>query len=77
LVEAATHKEVVAIIRDRSTLALKIRSGGLLPVKEARSHPVHWQIVQVSTCCTHPVHWQIVQAGLIKLTQSIITAQKS
>ncbi len=63
LVEAATHKEVVAIIRDRSTLALKIRSGGLLPVKEARTHPVHWQIVQVSTCCTHPVHWQIVQVS--------------
>jgi hypothetical protein len=47
VVEQATHKEVVAIIRDRATLTLKVRSGGLLPVKEARSHPVHWQIVKV------------------------------
>ncbi len=47
MVEQATHKEVVAIIRDRATLTLKVRSGGLLPVKEARSHPVHWQIVKV------------------------------
>ena len=49
LVEQATHKEVVNIIRDRTNLNLKVRSGGLLPVKEARSHPIHWQIVKVST----------------------------
>ncbi len=57
LVEQATHKEVVSIIRDRSTLALKVRSGGLLPVKEARTHPVHWLIVQVSFSLS--VYWQI------------------
>jgi Na+-transporting methylmalonyl-CoA/oxaloacetate decarboxylase gamma subunit len=49
LVEQATHKEVVSIIKDRTNLNLKVRSGGLLPVKENRSNPIHWQIIKVSS----------------------------
>ena len=39
---AATHKEAVALILGRTRLELKVRSGGLIPVKLSRSDPVTW-----------------------------------
>ena len=45
-VKAATHREAVALILGRSRLELKVRSGGLLPVRLSRSEPVSWQRIR-------------------------------
>ena len=45
-VKAATHREAVALILGRSRLELKVRSGGVLPVRLSRSEPVSWQRIR-------------------------------
>ena len=45
-VKAATHREAVALILGRSRLELKVKSGGLLPVRLSRSEPVSWQRIR-------------------------------
>jgi hypothetical protein len=74
LVEQATHKEVVSIIKDRTNLNLKVRSGGLLPVKENRSNPIHWQIIKVRVSY---IHWQIIKVRDSYLHWQIIKVRDS
>ena len=45
-VKAATHREAVALILGRSRLELKVRSGGLIPVRLNRSEPVSWRRIR-------------------------------
>ena len=44
--KAATHREAVALILGRSRLELKVRSGGLIPVRLNRSEPVSWRRIR-------------------------------
>ena len=41
----ATHKEVVQLISGRDSVRLKVRSAGVIPVKQKRTEPVSWQMV--------------------------------
>ena len=41
----STHREVVSVIQGRPRLQLKVRSGGLIPVRERRQDPVSWRVV--------------------------------
>jgi hypothetical protein len=41
----STHREVVAVMQQRPRLQLKVRNGGLLPVRDRRSEPVSWRVV--------------------------------
>ena len=45
-VKAATHREAVALILGRSRLELKVRSGGLIPVRLNRCEPVSWRRIR-------------------------------
>ena len=47
-VKAATHREAVALILGRSRLELKVRSGGVLPVRLSRADPVSWQRIRTA-----------------------------
>ena len=44
----STHREVVAVIQSRSRVQLKVRSGGLIPVRNRRSEPLSWRVVTPS-----------------------------
>ena len=44
----STHREVVAVIQSRSRVQLKVRSGGLIPVRNRRSEPLSWRVVTQS-----------------------------
>jgi len=45
-VQNATHKEVVSVILSRNKIQLKVRSGGVIPVKKRKSEPVSWQVIK-------------------------------
>ena len=42
----ATHKEVVSVILSRTKIQLKVKSGGVIPVKKRKSEPVSWQVIK-------------------------------
>ena len=44
----STHREVVAVIQSRSRVQLKVRSGGLIPVRNRRNEPLSWRVVTQS-----------------------------
>jgi len=45
-VDQATHREVTNIIKERANIDLKVRSGGVIPIKDEKSQPVSWKIVK-------------------------------
>ncbi|GJQ84792.1 hypothetical protein Trydic_g21191 [Trypoxylus dichotomus] len=44
-VEDAVHKEVLQLISNHTHLTLKVRSVGMIPVKDKRTDPLSWQII--------------------------------
>ncbi|KAK8740435.1 hypothetical protein OTU49_002907 [Cherax quadricarinatus] len=44
-VEQALHREVTAIVQSKSSVVLKIKSTGIIPLKEHRGDPLTWLIV--------------------------------
>ena len=45
-VQNATHKEVVSVILSRNKIQLKVKSGGVIPVKKRKSESVSWQVIK-------------------------------
>ncbi|XP_024085655.1 whirlin [Cimex lectularius] len=52
-VEDATHKEVLHLIQGQPTITLKVKSVGMIPVKENPEDELSWQIVDASNSPTH------------------------
>ncbi|RWS30246.1 pdzk7-like protein [Leptotrombidium deliense] len=53
-IEQAIHEEVIALIKSTPTVTLKVKSVGLIPVKEIQTKNVSWKYVEpVATC---PIH---------------------
>ncbi|KRT85145.1 PDZ domain-containing protein, partial [Oryctes borbonicus] len=44
-VEDAIHKEVLQLISNHTHLTLKVRSVGMIPVKDKKTDPLSWQII--------------------------------
>ncbi|KAK9739139.1 PDZ domain [Popillia japonica] len=44
-VEDAVHKEVLQLISNHTHLTLKVRSVGMIPVKDKKTDPLSWQII--------------------------------
>ena len=57
----STHREVVAVIQSRSRVQLKVRSGGLIPVRNRRSEPLSWRVVTQSERGNSGVTEQLVR----------------
>ncbi|KAL3266404.1 hypothetical protein HHI36_010580 [Cryptolaemus montrouzieri] len=49
-VEDAVHKEVVQLISNQTHLTLKVRSVGMIPVKDKHSDSLSWQIITDNNC---------------------------
>ncbi|KAK7087049.1 Harmonin, partial [Halocaridina rubra] len=44
-VDQAIHKEVTAIVQSKTSIILKVKSAGIIPVKEHRGDPLTWLVV--------------------------------
>ncbi|KAF2902793.1 hypothetical protein ILUMI_03387, partial [Ignelater luminosus] len=51
-IEDAVHKEVLQLISNHTHLTLKVRSVGMIPVKDRCTDPLSWQIISDSTSST-------------------------
>ena len=66
----STHREVVAVIQSRSRVQLKVRSGGLIPVRNRRSEPLSWRVVTQSERGNSGVTEQLVRREVEKVESS-------
>ncbi|XP_065578260.1 harmonin-like isoform X2 [Artemia franciscana] len=54
-VEKAIHREVSSIIKSRATLALKVKSAGMIPIRDKKSDHLSWRIVDSESQGPFPV----------------------
>ncbi|RWS12851.1 pdzk7-like protein [Dinothrombium tinctorium] len=55
-IEHAIHEEVIALIKSASRVVLKVKSVGMIPVKESQATCVSWKCVDRETIPACPVH---------------------
>ncbi|RZF32190.1 hypothetical protein LSTR_LSTR004053 [Laodelphax striatellus] len=51
-VEDATHREVLQLIQGQMNITLKVRSVGMIPVKDSYSDALTWKLVESSSDCS-------------------------
>nr|CAD7393889.1 unnamed protein product [Timema cristinae] len=47
--EDAIHKEVLQLIQNQNQLSLKVRTVGMIPVKDKRNDPLTWRVIEEET----------------------------
>ncbi|XP_022912475.2 harmonin isoform X1 [Onthophagus taurus] len=51
-IEDAVHKEVVQLISNHTHLTMKVRTVGMLPIKDKKTDPLSWQIISDNNSST-------------------------
>ena len=73
----STHREVVAVIQSRSRVQLKVRSGGLIPVRNRRSEPLSWRVVTQSERGNSGVTEELVRREVQKVESPKLLQSRS
>ncbi|XP_064481036.1 whirlin-like isoform X1 [Ornithodoros turicata] len=49
-VDYFVHEEVLALLKARSSIVLKVKSVGMIPIKDNKRDPITWQFVEAEQC---------------------------